>query len=789
MKRLKSSWNNWRTAHRSIREKRRTLHRVFGLLLLGWYLTCLPEQLFDAPTSTVLLDRDGELLGAHIAPDGQWRFPETTTVPPKMATCMIAFEDRNFYSHVGISAKGIVRAIVQNSKKGKVVSGGSTITMQVIRIMRHNPPRTYSEKLYEMILATRLEWRCSKDEILALYASHAPFGNNVVGMDAAAWRYFGRSAAKLSWAESATLAVLPNAPGLIYPGKNHSRLLEKRNRLLRQLYDDGTLDAVTYELSLSEPLPDKPLALPKLAPHVLNQCIREGQKGTIIHSTIRQSIQEKAIQQLRQHHLTLRENNIMNGAVIITDVNTGEIVAYVGNTEVEAAEYAPDVNCANGCRSTGSILKPLLYARCLDDGLITPKMLVSDIPSQFGAFSPKNYTGLFDGAVPADQALSRSLNIPMVHLLGKYGVARFKDNLRHFGLTTIKRPARHYGLSLILGGSEAKLTELNAVYTHLAQELKFGKQLPIQLTTDKPTSLPRDMRATTSRGAIYSTFEAMIEVNRPDEDNHWRDFSSSQPIAWKTGTSFGFRDGWAIGITPDYVVSVWIGNADGEGRPGLTGVKAAAPLMFDLFRQLPRSRQWFQSPKGEMTSMKICPESGHRATDLCTSAKWASVPKSCVQTAPCPYHQVIHLDKSQSYRVDSDCESVYNMTHKSWFVLPVMVEKYYKFNHPNYKPLPDYKPECLAMLQEKTLHIMYPKPKGKLYIPVEINGNPGKVILEASHRNPTTTLYWHLDDQFIGQTKEIHQLAVHPDGGQHKLTVVDENGVSVTVGFEVIGRK
>jgi penicillin-binding protein 1C len=765
---------------------------VFGFpIFLLWFIFCLPANLFQDSTSTVLLDRNGNLLGAKIADDGQWRFPEKLDVPPKFAACLIEFEDKNFYTHIGISAKGIGRALVQNFKSKKVVSGGSTITMQLARVMRKNPARTYSEKIVEMLLALRIEIRYSKDEILGLYASHAPFGSNVVGLETASWRFFGRSAANLSWAENATLAVLPNAPGLIYPGKNHDLLLEKRNRLLKQLYDKKVIDATTFELAISEPLPDKPLRLPQLAPHLLEKFIQEGKKGQLIECSIDQNLQEKAMLQLQIHHELLSENQIMNGAIMITSVKTGEVLAYVGNTKTEDVENSSDVNCIQAPRSTGSILKPFLFAKSLEDGILTPDMLVTDIPSQFGSFTPKNFSGQYDGALPASKALSRSLNIPMVHLLNQYGLTKFYEDLKKYGMTTLTKPSRHYGLSLILGGAEAKLFELNSAYMQMAQELKFGYTMPCVLTkksSEEVKNYPKKTKKITDRGCIYSTFDAMVEVNRPDEDNNWRTFSSSQKIAWKTGTSFGFRDAWAIGITPDYVVTVWVGNADGEGRPGLTGISAAAPLMFDVFRQLPTSEKWFKSPKNSLVMVPICHESGHRASGFCVQKDWRWIPKTSLDSKACPYHQLIHLSKTTNQRVDSDCENVFNMKHEKWFVLPSIIEKYYKFNHPNYKPLPEYKAECLSKISDKAIGIIYPKNKNKIYVPIEIDGKQGRTIFEATHRNMNTKIYWHLDDNYIGETKEIHQLSLNPSVGLHKLMLVDENGIMQVIEFEVIGK-
>jgi len=775
-----------------IKRIRRVTFLISSFVFIIWYINCLPAKLFNSPTSTVLFDKSGQLLGAKIANDGQWRFSPVDSIPKKFETCLLEFEDRNFYNHYGVSIKGIGRAIVQNFRNKKIVSGGSTITMQLARIMRKNPPRNVKEKIIEILIATRLEMRYSKKEILNYYSSYAPFGNNVVGVEAAAWRYYGRSASSLSWAESATLAVLPNAPGLIYPGKNHQRLLEKRNRLLKRLFDINKIDKPTYELSLNEPLPEKPLQLPQIATHLLVKCIKEGYAGKTINSTIDVNIQQKAMELLQSHSEILQENKIYNGAVMITSVKTGEIVAYVGNTSSANNEHSNKVDCIVAARSTGSILKPFLYAKSMEDGIITPAMLLSDVPTHYGSFTPKNFALQYDGAVPANQALARSLNIPMVRLLNDYGLEKFYYDLKGLGITTLSKPSRHYGLSLILGGAEAKLADLNQAYTQLAQQLELNKKSPVyynKMEYEKKLKANEQNPYKTNTAVIYKTFDAMVEVNRPDEDGNWKAFASSQKIAWKTGTSFGFRDAWAIGVTTDYVVSVWIGNADGEGRPGLTGVKAAAPLMFSIFDYLPKAQRWFKEPIKEQAKVMICKESGCIASDICETKVSALVPKSCLNTVACTYHQVIHLSKDKKYRVDAECEQVYNMQHVNWFVLPPMIEKYYKLNHPNYKSLPDYKPECLSKIADKSISVIYPKNNSKIYVPIEIDGKVGRTVFEMAHRNSNTRIYWHLDDEYLGETKEIHQMALNPMIGKHKLMLIDENGVSVSLNFEVIGKE
>ena len=396
--------------------KKKTI--VLFLLLVAYYF-CLPKHLFKDPTATVITSNKNELLGALIADDGQWRFPENDSVPDKFKTCIIAFEDEYFYNHPGFNLISIFKALKENIDSGEIKRGGSTITQQVIRLSRKGKQRTYWEKFKEIILATRLEFRHNKDEILALYASHAPFGGNVVGLDAASWRYFNRNSEDLSWAESATLAVLPNAPSLIYPGKNQTQLLNKRNRLLKKLLENQTIDSLTYNLSISEGLPQKPYPLPQIAPHLM-QTIAKNNKGQRIKTSVNKNLQQQTNSIVFNHYNTLKQNEIYNISVLILDVKTRKVLTYVGNAPTDK-NHQNSVDIINKPRSTGSILKPFLYAAMLDAGDILPNTLVADVPTQFGDYSPENFNKEFDGAVPAKRALSRSLNVPAVRMLQDFG--------------------------------------------------------------------------------------------------------------------------------------------------------------------------------------------------------------------------------------------------------------------------------------------------------------------------------------------------------------------------------
>ncbi len=778
------------------------------LVFLTWFWFSLPSPLFRDSQSTVLLDKDANLLGAKIASDGQWRFPYDENVPDKFAKALVQFEDRSFYYHPGVNLQSLARAFWQNIKGGRRISGGSTITMQVMRLARKNRSRSYWNKLIETILAARLEVSYSKKQILALYASNAPFGSNVVGLDAASWRYFGRKPQTLSWAEAATLAILPNAPSLIYPGKNQEKLFAKRNRLLDRLYEHGDMDKETCELAKQEPLPQKPFPLPQSAPHLLERASAEGMKGQFIQSTVDENIQLRVNEIVNRNGKKLELNQIHNACALVLDVESGNVLAYVGNTDNHTNdstgkksrsakdENGNDVDVITAPRSTGSIMKPFLYASMLNDGEILPNMLVADIPTQMGDFSPKNYSLTYDGAVPAKRALARSLNVPIVRLLLNYGMEKFHYKLNRLGLTTVKKPASHYGLSIILGGAEARLWELCGIYASMARTLNHYTKYNGKYTENDfhPANyLASGKKQTTDPGkvlsasSIFLAFEAMSEVNRPDEDASWKQYLSSYKVAWKTGTSFGFRDGWAIGVTPKYVVGVWAGNAGGEGRPGLTGITTAAPILFEIFSAL-RPSTWFTPPFDEMKKVALCRQSGYRATDICEEKDSVWIPEAGLKTPPCPYHRIVHLTADGKWRVNSDCEKPENMVHKPWFVLPPAQEYYYKSKNASYKELPPFRKDC-EPTGTIAMELIYPRQVTKIYVPVELDGTMGKTVFQVAHRRSDAVIYWHIDDKYIGQTKGIHQLGCAPEAGPHVLTLVDDAGETLSQKFEIIGKE
>ncbi len=766
------------------------------LLAMGLLPLALSDPLFRDPFSTAVLARDGRMLGAKIAKDGQWRFPALDTCPSRFAIAAMAYEDRRFRWHPGVDPLALGRALFQNLKAGSVRSGASTLTMQVIRLSRRDRPRTLLEKARESLLALGLELSHRKDGILALYASHAPFGGNVVGLSAASWRYFGRGPESLSWGETALLAVLPNSPSLMHPGRNRDLLQQKRDRLLVRLWKDGHMDSLTCALARLEPLPDKPLPLPRLAPHLVER-LAAGSRDrvpsahlpgimpvssiagdtpvsgspSLDRTTLDADLQARAGEILARRRSALAGARIEDAAILVLETATGRPLVYLGN--MPALEGAPgrEADMVAAPRSTGSLLKPFLYAAMLDAGELLPGTLVPDIPSQIGGYAPENFDRGFEGAVPARMALARSLNVPAVRMLRDYGAGRFLHHLRGLGLTTLTRSVGDYGLTLVLGGAEGTLWELCGLYAGLARAAL------------KPAPPPYPGPA-----AAWFALQAMAEVSRPDAEQHWRSFASSRWVAWKTGTSFGFRDAWAVGVTPEYVVGVWVGNASGQGRPGMTGIQAAAPILFETFNLLPQSTV-FPRPQGALVRIPLCRQSGMRPSPHCPTLDSAWVPQAGLRTGACPYHRIVHLD-AEGRRVHDGCMPVAAMRHVPWFVLPPSQEWFYRQRHSDYLPAPAWRPECEAAIagQPRSMDLIYPRGSARIYVPVELDARRGRTVFEAVHRDPGAKVFWHLDQDYLGVTQEFHKRAVDPGPGRHTLLLVDDKGERLEHGFEVLAR-
>lgn len=736
-------------------------------ILLSLWCFCLPVNLFDKVSySTVVEDRNGRLLGARIADDGQWRFPVCDTLPEKFVTALIEFEDRQFHEHDGVSLRALGRAVLQNIRNGRVVSGGSTISMQVIRLSRGGE-RTLWNKMVECFMATRLEFRYSKDEILRLYASHAPFGGNVVGIDAAMWRYLGSDKSDMSWAEAATLAVLQNSPSSITPSKNRDALLAKRNRLLLRLLENGHISEDECALSLEEPLIDEPYAMPQHAPHLVEwyNMNNHGKKTT---TAIDLGLQKQLDDVTKRWSRELRLSGAHDLAAVVIEVKTGEVVAYCGNADMEYERNGKWVDIARAPRSSGSILKPILYCSALQNGEILPRMLISDVPIDFGGFAPKNYNGKFQGAVPADEAIAQSLNVPCVEMLKDHGILRFVELLKGCGIATLDLPADKYGLSIALGGAEVTLYEITKLYAEMSACYQGTCRAEFALN---------------DRLALHQTFEAMRKVNRPDQLD-WRRVSSVQNIAWKTGTSYGSRDAWAIGVTPEYAVGVWVGNADGSSTPDLTGARAAGPVMFDIMSLMPFC-EWFEDPSEEDgATIRVCRHSGYRAGRYCDDTEEVVCAKASVDSPQCPYCHPVHLSLDGKNQILGRSEPTITKTMSS---LPPVLEHYYKVAHPEYTPLPPVKVTQNTQAGDGAqMKFLSPADGSLIQLPRLMDGSRGQLTCSVAHADPSAEIFWHCNDSFICATKDLHTIQLDLANGVHTISAVDTYGNVISTKITII---
>lgn len=751
---------------------------LFIIILFVWSRNIQFEDRF----SPVIYSQDGEVLSAGISEDQQWRIACGGNMPDKLATSIRLFEDQYFFYHPGVNIGSILKAIGNNIKAGKIVRGGSTLTMQLARIYYGNQSRTYLHKIKEILFAFALELKYSKEEILNYYGQYAPFGGNIIGYCAASEFYYDKSPDLLSWSESVTLAVLPNAPSDIYPGKGQKQLLSKRDRLLFKLLNKGIIDSLTYRLSLREKVPIRKNNFPDFTPHLLPFLAGTNKMNNKYETTIDFSLQKGVLKVVNQYAKRYSSQGIDNMAVLILR-NDGSVASYVANSNCLSPNCGSKVDIIRAFRSPGSILKPFLYGACLDIGMITKESLLLDIPTFYNGFSPKNYDRKFRGIVKAEDALIQSLNVPAVNLLAKYGIDAFLNILKHLGIDNNNKTADHYGLSLILGGSEVSMWGIGQAYMNMARRAMKKKSLNTSLLMEnKPKEIFDNFPL--SIGSSWQVLDILKGVNRPVEQDGWQYFSNQHSISWKTGTSYGYRDAWSVGLTKDYTVVVWVGNADGEGRKGLTGIKKAAPVLFSVYDLLPLSEK-IEEPINAFIPKKVCEESGYTATVACPNKKLIYVPDKSHNLPQCDFHKLLFVDENEKYLVNKDCD-LKNTKQKSFFILNPIVNSYFKkFAGKDYSIPPIY-PRCKSI--QTDIEIIYPPHNAEILLPNDVDDKKRNLICSASTSNGVDSLFWFLDNEIISITKIQHKLELNVELGQHQLTILAPNGKSKTHIFSIVNK-
>lgn len=755
-----------------------------SLVLMALGIIVLPMPDHQPSYSHVVYSSAGELLSATISDEQQWCLPSTEPLPDALVTAIITYEDRYFYYHPGVNPISIMYALKDKWANDTKLRGASTITMQLMRMRNKNAPRTIKNKLYEMATAVKYTLTHTKSATLLSWASIAPFGGNTIGFKTAALRYFGRDIDQLSWAEYALLAVMPNGPSSASLTYNKERLVAKRNFLLAKLYRLGRITKDELDLALSEDLPTHTKEIPQHAYHFLSFLKKQQPKTYLHQSTLNYELQLKVQDLVQEESNFLQINDIDNAAAIVVDINTNELLTYVGNTKQKNKFSYIDIS--QSYRSYGSLLKPLLYAYSLDKNYLLPHELIADIPTTIGDFSPMNFDRLFRGAVPMEEMIIQSLNVPAVRILNTVGIHGFYRCIDDLKIGGIDKGVDHYGLGIILGGAESSLWELGRVYKGLAQNY-IGKPDPFRpiLYLKEQHYMPPKTKVAFSPYAMKYLVEAMSDLTRPREEKSWQRFGLNHKIAWKTGTSHGHKDAWAIGFNGNYMVAVWIGNETGEGHHDLTGLHKASPLLFKIFNTLP-SQKWFgQAPViPSQNKIKVCNESGKQAGPLCKHSSNLNLQEISHQLKSCDYHQVVTRNAAHEI-LGLKCieQQKYSDTI---FLLPSFIEYYYKPAHQLYKGMQPLAKDCFT--SEQSFSIIYPEENHKIFLPKTSEKKQNQLICKAYHFDNDAKLYWFIDEKFVSTTSypQPHECRLAVTKGKRKLTITDHLGNKEEVHFEVI---
>ena len=679
------------------------------LFILANWCFPLPKARLHPPVSQIVLDRNGEWLRAFLADDGMWRIavssqqsavskersvvegdtqlpqvPESREPRAKshfLHQAMLTSEDRWFYYHYGINPVSIATALYDNLKAGKVVRGGSTITMQVARLMEPKA-RNIPNKLIEMFRALQLEHAYSKSEILTFYFNMLPYGGNIVGTAAASRFYFNKPQHALSLGETALLAAIPNAPERLRPDRFPENVRKAREKVLNRLLARRQISEQQWQEAVQEPIPNKRYALPFKAPHLSRLLVKKNRSNAKltsdgrIYTTIDAKVQETVVRILSEYleserKLSLRgSHSTSTGAIIVMDTQSRHVLAMVGSHDFFDQEALGQVNGTLAPRSPGSALKPFVYALAMEQGLITPETLLFDVPVTYAGYEPVNYDGKYNGYITARQALARSLNVPAVNLnsrlenrtlysppiqesKARVGGSTLHTFLKQAGISTLA-PAQKYGLSMVLGGCEVNLLELTTLYAGLANMGEFGHY---QLTLPRNSHLPqRLLRKETSFIITEMLTDSQLPINTVKNPEAFERTMNLPKIAWKTGTSYGHRDAWCIGYSPTLTIGVWLGNFSGKGTPMLSGTEAATPILFALFTALTGqdTHRWFTKPE-QLKTRQVCALSGAPVSPHCPVHKDDVYIPGISSVAACTIHKRIYVNKATGYSLCSHC--------------------------------------------------------------------------------------------------------------------------------------
>ncbi|MEW5796505.1 MAG: penicillin-binding protein 1C [Candidatus Zixiibacteriota bacterium] len=752
---------------------------IATLGVLNWFVFPLPHHLLKRPTSTFVYSRDNHLLNCFTSTDRFWRKPvRLEQVSPLMISTVLACEDRWYHWHPGFNPVSLAQAAVDNLRAGRFERGGSTITMQIARMIEPKE-RTIPNKLLEILRAVQLEISYSKDELLEIYFNLAPYGGNIEGIGAATWLYFGKTPYRLSVSEIAVLTALPSSPTKLRPDRDLAACLNRRDLVLAVMHERGLISRDELGQALREEVPIARVSPAVAAPHFCQSAMMAQPSQPEIRSTLDYGIQITCERLARNYQVGLASKGIHNLAAVVLDNRSGELLALVGSADFDDAGNHGQVNGALAPRSPGSALKPFVYALGLDKGFISSALKVEDLPVNYAGYIPVNYDEQYNGVVSISEALIQSLNVPAVNLTVQVGLKELFNLLRAGGITTLTRKHVEYGLPMILGSCEVNLVELSNLYATLA---RGGEYVPVRYTRERESCRPVRLF---SREAAYLITEILVDLKRPDMPSSW-EFTVGMPkVAWKTGTSYGRKDAWAIGYDPDYTVGVWTGNFSAEGSVALVGAETAAPLMFDIFTALrpDGSPTWFEPPAG-IDERMVCAVSGRIATQACPDQIGEEYIVGVSPNAKCSVHRSIMVDSRTGHSVCRYCAvdgRSREITVEDW---PPRLASWLAGRGivPHHPP---HNPECRGELTGDGPVIVSPERDAVYVIRSSVPKQYQHILFQASLPLDSHEAHWFVDGHLFATAPPDSGVFYLPEPGQHRVMCIDSYGRSAGVNFRV----
>lgn len=724
--------------------------------------------------STVVYADDTTVLHVFLSADDKWRLQlNADEVSPQFKNILLFKEDKYFRYHPGVNPLAVLRAAFNNLFKGRRTSGASTITMQTARLL-YPAERTFKNKLLEMFRAFQLELRFTKDEILSLYLSLAPYGGNREGVQAASLMFFGKEAKHLSLSEAVILSIIPNRPNSLSPFKNPRELMASRNQWLIKLKKEKKITDDDFDDAIHEPLPSRKFMMPRMAPHLSLRLKKQYPEKQRIYTHIQLPAQKKTERLLSDYMKGLQSIHVYNAAVMIIDNHKHAAIAYCGSSDFNDAAHYGQVDGLRALRSPGSTLKPVIYALAFDNGIVTPQSRITDVPVDFSGYAPSNFDDKFRGAISAELALIHSLNIPAVKLLSETGLNNLLSVLDKAQFQSLKGKADQLGLSVALGGCSVRPEEMAGLFSSLSSGI-FVK--PVLVKSEQQDSV-----RLISAEAAYMISEILMQTERPDFPENFQQAVNTPRIAWKTGTSYGRRDAWAIGFNQRYTIMVWAGNFSGEGAPELAGVRIATPLLFRLFNAVDnRSHQpWLKVPAGIDYRM-VCSVTGMPANDFCEKRITDVFIPSVSPYQKCNHLVKTYLSHDEKFSYCMVCLPDAGYKVKMLDNLPPELLAFYRSEKIPFISIPPHNPSCSKIISGKAPVIVHPS-DGKEYL-IE---KDTQLKLQCLTDADVSEVYWYLNNRFLRKAATKENVFITPQEGANKISCTDDKGRSAHSEIKVV---